>query len=148
MYRFMSKSLWWVTKGRATAPPGMRFIMGVSICKAVNNIILKCPRIHQNNVVTFNGFQSQQSFASTDLQCSVVFVRPTLRYTFHILFKYQLHIDKWLTSAPMWASYLQKAKLVQETTQVSDDFCPRHKLLPNRVIQNQIQVSLTEPCFL
>lgn len=30
MYNFMSRSLWWVTKGLAVAPPGIMFIMGVS----------------------------------------------------------------------------------------------------------------------
>lgn len=61
----------------------------------------------------------------------------------------QLHIFlKWITSAPLWTSYLQEPKLVQETTQVSDDLRPCNKFLPHRVIQNQIQVALTEASFL
>ncbi len=38
MYSFILSSLWWVTNGFATAPPGIRFIIGVSICKSHSQI--------------------------------------------------------------------------------------------------------------
>lgn len=58
----------------------------------------------------------------------------------------QLHISvKWIA---LWASYLQEPKLVQETAQVSDDLRPSNKFLPHWVVQNQVQVALTETGFL
>ena len=45
-------------------------------------------------------------------------------------------------------SYLQKSQLVQEAAQVCDDFGASYKLLPHVVIEDQIQVTLTETCFL
>lgn len=45
-------------------------------------------------------------------------------------------------------AYLKKAKLIQKAAQVSNDLRSGDKLLPHRVIKNQIQVSLSESCFL
>lgn len=44
--------------------------------------------------------------------------------------------------------YLQKSQLVQEAAQVCDDFGAGYKFLPHVVIENQVQVALTESCFL
>ena len=45
-------------------------------------------------------------------------------------------------------AHLQKAQLVEEAPQVGDDLGTRHKLLPHRVVQYQVQISLTETCLL
>ena len=44
--------------------------------------------------------------------------------------------------------YLQKVEIVQEPSDIRNNFCPGFEYLPNLIVQHQIKVSLTISSFL
>lgn len=49
---------------------------------------------------------------------------------------------------PFALGYLKESQLIQETSDICDDLGAGDKFLPHKVVQYQVQVSLTIPCFL